>query len=478
MDERPAVNWHEGMFLRPHHFQAADRYWADQLHQASRLDRWFNWGVRRIDLDPDALKNYRFVARSLQARLRDGTVVRVPQDTAVRELDLRGPLAEQERVEVMLAVPPLQVGRANVGKPGDADARFRVDAPRDGVADEATGQNARPVQFRRLNLTLLASGAGFDPAGYETLTLATVGRSGQGAGPQLVREAVPPVLACDAWPPFREDLLQPIYHRVAALMRDLGETVREGQIGFSEADPDARRMFEQVRLLNEAVAVCRALARTDGLHPVTAYAELNRLLGQLAIFGPRRVFPELEHDYEHDAPGPCFYELKRHIDEMLRWIGADRKFQQRAFVGKGLQMQVEMDEPWLAPGWQMFVAAEANLPPAEVVALLTAGATNMKIASSDRVEQAYALGHRGLGFRHEPQPPRVLPSPSNVSYFSVDTSNKEEWAFVLRTRRVAVRLNERLLDGDLEGKKVVTFRGPAGKQPQLRVTLFVVPPKG
>src|SRR5207237_7192345 len=75
----PAVNWHEGMFLRPHHFQAAARHHHDQLRQAGRWDVHYNWGLRAVEIDPDALRNYRFVVPRLQARPRDGTLVRVPQ---------------------------------------------------------------------------------------------------------------------------------------------------------------------------------------------------------------------------------------------------------------------------------------------------------------------------------------------------------------------------------------------------------------
>ncbi|OWK37916.1 type VI secretion system baseplate subunit TssK [Fimbriiglobus ruber] len=111
------VYWHEGMFLRPHHFQAADRYWADQVAQSGRWDVPYNWGVRRIAIDTAALTNYRFVVTSLQARMRDGTVVRVPQDASLRPLeekDLKKAFDTQDRVEVVLAVPTLDVGRPNV----------------------------------------------------------------------------------------------------------------------------------------------------------------------------------------------------------------------------------------------------------------------------------------------------------------------------------------------------------------------------
>jgi hypothetical protein len=34
------------------------------------------------------------------------------------------------------------------------------------------------------------------------------------------------------------------------------------------------------------------------------------------------------------------------------------------------------------------------------------------------------------------------------------------------------------LDGDLEGKREVLIRGQPGRQPIMRFTLYIVPPKG
>ncbi len=468
------VYWHEGMLLRQHHFQASDRYWADQVAQSSRWDVAYNWGVRRILIDPNALTNYRFVVSSLQARMRDGTVIRVPQDASLPELDLRAAFSNQDRIEVLLAMQTLELGGKNVAHASGDTARFRKEVD-SRVPDENDGKTERHLEFRKMNLTLLVSGQ--DPAGYETLPLAVLSRSTTGdTTPVLHRAYIPPVLSCDAWQALRTDILQPIYYKIGSLVRDLGNTVRDRDITFLESDPEARLMFEQVRLLNEGASITRILARTEGIHPIVAYTELCRLIGQLAIFGSDRGMPELT-DYDHDNLGVCFFELKRILDQLLNMIGADRKFMARPFSGAGLQMRVEMDEPWLANGWQMFIGVESNLVSGEVIGLLTGGAMNMKIASSDRVEEVYALGHRGMVFRYEPQPPRVLPITKKDTYFSIERS-PDEWPFVQRTRRLAVRLNERLLDGDLEGKRDVMIRGQPGKQPVMRFTLYIVPPKG
>src|ERR1700676_2409474 len=100
-----AVHWHDGMFLRPHHFQAADRY---GLHLNQRHEQWgmhYGWGLREIEIDPDALAHHRFAVRSLRARLRDGAAVVVPEDGLLPALDLKAALEAESSVTVFLAVP-------------------------------------------------------------------------------------------------------------------------------------------------------------------------------------------------------------------------------------------------------------------------------------------------------------------------------------------------------------------------------------
>ena len=46
-----AVHWHEGMFLRPHQFQAEQRHRYDSARLDHKLDIYYNWGVAALDLD-------------------------------------------------------------------------------------------------------------------------------------------------------------------------------------------------------------------------------------------------------------------------------------------------------------------------------------------------------------------------------------------------------------------------------------------
>jgi len=470
----PGVSWHEGMFLRPQHFQSAERYWHDQLRQSGAWDVHYNWGLRAVGIDPDALRNYRFVVRHLQARLRDGTIVRVPHDAALAPLDLQGPLDARSPVEVSLAVPAVQLGRSNVGGADAEAARYHVDTPPDGVFDENTGQNPRPVQFRRLNVRLLA--AGQDPAGYEVLPIARVERSAQAeAVPQLDETYIPPVLGCDGWSILQEGILQQIYHRVAKLVKQRARQVESRHITFDSQSPGDRQIFEGLRVLNEAAAYLGVMAHASGVHPLPAYLELCRLVGRLAVFGADPALPDLPA-YDHDDLGRCFYTVKRYIDDLLNRGSFELGYEERPFVGSGLRMKVAMEPTWLAGAGLMFVGVESPLPTADCVQLLT-GRLNMKIGAFDRVEEIYQRGLRGLVFTHNPRPPRALPESRTLTYFQINTeASRDEWETVAKSLVLAIRLNEKLVAGNIEGQKVVAIR-TEGQTTPMQFTLYVVQTK-
>jgi type VI secretion system protein ImpJ len=135
-----SVHWHEGMFLRPQQFQAAQRYEANQRDRGAKWDSHYNWGLRSLELNATALSNHRLVIQSLQARLRDGTMVALPEDAEPPAVDLKGPLERDRALKVFLAVPSLRLGRANVAEPGQSEGgRYLVDTQP--IEDENTGLN-------------------------------------------------------------------------------------------------------------------------------------------------------------------------------------------------------------------------------------------------------------------------------------------------------------------------------------------------
>lgn len=464
------VHWHEGMFLRPQHLQAADRRLELMTDRGGKWNLHYDWGFRSVDLDLDALGNDRLVVRSLRARLRDGTLIAVPDDATLGELDLKVAFGGRNDVTIYLGVPVLQLTRANVADNGNADAaRYQVDTLQ--LEDENTGLNPQPVAVRRLNVRLLTDTQ--DHGGYEVLPLARIKKADRAeAVPQLDTSYIPPLLACDAWPPLAAGIFQQTYDRIGKKLDMFSRQVVSRGMTFDSRGQGDRLLWEQLRVMNEAYAPLGVQAFAQGVHPFTMYVALCRLVGQLSVFGAQRRPPELPK-YNHDDLGTCFWRVKQHVDALLDMV-VEPEYRERSFIGAGMRMQVALEPAWLESGWQIYVGVQSSLPAEQCQRLLTSG-LDMKIGSSERVDEIFRLGQAGLRFNYVGRPPRALPFQSGLIYFQVDRqAQQEEWDMVERSLALAIRMNENLIVSNIQGQRTLTIK-VGNQSTTLQFTLYVVP---
>ncbi|MCI0459063.1 MAG: type VI secretion system baseplate subunit TssK [Gemmataceae bacterium] len=476
-----AVHWFEGMALWPHMMQQAERFGLRQLHLSHNLDVHHDWGLRALDLDVGALASYRFAARALKARLKDGTMVSAPEDGSLAALDLRPALQTSSTITVYLGVPKLHLGRANTRDPnepavdGEA-ARARWVVGSEEIEDENAPDNPQSLRVRLLNFKLLVSTE--DHSGYEVLPIARVQKPAEAeATPQLDRTYIPPLLACESWPALAADILEHVYHRVGKKIDLRANQVVSRGITFDSKTGQDPLIFNQLHVLNEAYALLGTLVFAEGIHPLPAYVELCRLVGQLAVFGDTRKVPDLPR-YDHDDLGGCFWRVKQYLDELMGEVG-ELTYKERPFEGQGLRMQVVLEPEWLEPAWEMFVGVESPLAAEECVRLLTRGGQlDMKIGSTERVDDIFMAGTSGLKFTHSQLPPRALPARGGLIFFQVSRESQlQEWQHVQRSRTLAIRLNQNRVVGTIQGQRTLTIK-TTGQPTTMSFTLFLVPRQG
>ncbi len=269
-------------------------------------------------------------------------------------------------------------------------------------------------------------------------------------------------------------MIQAIYDRIGKKIELLATQVLARGITFDSHGQGDPMTFAQLRELNEAYSTLGVLAFVDGVHPLQAYVELARLIGQLAIFGETRRPPTLPR-YDHDDLGTCFYRAKHYLDDLLDLL-IEPNYKERAFVGAGLRMQVALETNWLESVWDMYIGVLSPLDPEECIRMLTRpGQLDMKIGSSDRVDTVYRMGLPGLRFTHSPHPPRALPTAPGLIYFQIRRETSEgEWNNVQKSLTLAIRLNENLVAGNIQGQRVLSIR-TGGQSTTLQFTLYVVP---
>lgn len=462
-----AIHWAEGLFLRPQHFQTAERNLGEQIRLSEDWNVSYSYGIRRIEIDEDALANWRLVLRTCHIRLHDGSHVRFPEDANLSPTDLpKNAFDRQDRVMVYLGIPQLKLGRNNAEHSGgDLSTRYLVDSVE--IEDENQAGNSQMLEVRWTNARLLIGDDHL--SGYEALPVMRLRRGTMAeAPPEIDPEYIPPVLACDAWPILKNEIVDAIVNQVGSRVESLKRAMFDRNVAFESGHREDLEIIFKLHALNSALGYLWNLPVVKGIHPLTAYMELCRVVGMLAIFWPERRMPEVPR-YDHDDLGGCFYAVKR----LLQETGAKGpEVVKRLFTGAGLQMQVRMEREWLEPNWVFFIGVESKLSYNEVVNLLR-GELNMKVGSSRQVDTTFLKGQSGVRLNPEPEPPRALPG-RNWAYWKVDRTS-HAWKDVEDTLSLGVRINDTQVEGRIDGAQEVLIKTNDGRPIKMTFALFATP---
>lgn len=428
MPRRP-VHWFEGMFLKPHHFQAADRHVEERIRESEDWLHPHNWGLREAKIDEDALANYTLRLTSCEARFKDGSTLTIHDEAKIDALELREALSRRSEVTVYLAVPSWRRDGANAQRArADQLPRYLVESLE--WPDENTGGDEEPIEFRLLQALLLLDDQ-LTP-GFEVLPLARIARSSDdGARPRVDSSFVPPLLGLDAWSWLNEDV-QALFRQIEAWVdQEAAQTVGRKIAFDSQVLGDAERIL-RLSVLNAASAAWRAILFTRGLHPFAMYRELCRLLGQLAIFGETRR-PIQVPGYDHDDIGPVFATVMVEIRRLLGELG-QVPFEKRYFRLEGSRFQVHLDPDWTLETTKLYLGVETTeLTDADCDQLMRG---DWKLGSGEQVREIFKAGGLGLGMRPLNRIPPALPG--GVVYFEIDR-HPEFWRDVVRTRTLGLR---------------------------------------
>lgn len=480
----PQVHWFEGLFLRPHHFQANDRYWAETLQTSHQWDSPYHYGIQAIEFSKEALGNFRFQVSVLKARMPDGAIIDLDFGQEPDEVDLKDPIndamqiaapleeafASEAIVRVFLGIPKLRMGRANVSQNGDASAQRYVNSLAS-MQDESQGGNDQSIEFRWLNARLLLSTQ--DTSGYDLLPIAQIKRAGEGeASPQLDPTYIPPVLAISSWTGLGRDLIRALYDIIGQKIEVMGQQVINREMRLDRPG-DAERIL-MLNELNAAYATLGVMTAAQGVHPLTAYVELARLVGRLSIFGPDRRTAEVPA-YDHEDLYRVFHTIKLRIEELISSV-RDYEYQQRYFTGVGMGMQVSLESEWFHSDWQWVIGVnKGGLTHQECLNLLSPGQLDWKLASSREVEMRFKNRMEGLELVPVDRPIRALPASNDWIYFDL-RSGSQGWADVQETQTLAMRLKDSLIVNRdrLQGKRQLVVLHD-GKPTELEFALFAIP---
>jgi type VI secretion system ImpJ/VasE family protein len=402
------VAWHEGMFLRPQHFQAQDRFIDAQLGARVESIRPWAWGITALTIDEDLAALGKFAVSRATGILPDGTPFAIPDDLPPPEpLDVP---SDARDVIVHLTLPASQVGAVQF-RDGDApghDARFLVDEAEvaDAYSDDRTSE---PIGLGRPNLRF---GITHDQIyGRVTLGLARV-REVQNKRVMFDDRYIAPSLDAAAAPRLRGGLSD-IIGRAAQRAEELAVRAVEATDGGS----DTFASFLLLQALNRWLPVLEHLQFLPIVHPERLFEALVSLAGEIAtLIRAERKPPPLPR-YDHENPQVCFEPVFDLLQSMLSAVFERSAFQMPLDqAGPGAYVSRITDHSLFETGYFYLAVASAS-PVEEIRGLFPSVA---KIGTVQKMRQIVDSALPGVPLRHTPTPPpqlRVLPG---FVYFELD----------------------------------------------------------
>jgi type VI secretion system protein ImpJ len=451
MEALTRIVWSEGMHLAQHHFQAQSAYF-ERLTGGALADLFqAPYGLLSCELDREALLNGTVAVIAARGIMPDGLTFSFPEEPSPSPLpirDLFSPTAAAH--QVLLAIPPEQLGRANCVLPGGAPAagaRFTVSER--SLPDELTGGSERPVQLARKNFRLLLDSEA--PGELVTLPIARVLRDGAG---HFVYDPnwVGPTLRIGASERLRglvARLADMLSERAAAMLAE-----RAGNAGSAEYAPREVAGFWFLHALNTAIPTLRHWQRTGAAHPEQLYLLLAQLGGALCTFS-LTSHPRDLPAYDHDHPEACFTELERHIRQHLDVVLPTKAVTLPVRAAEpGFFAATVTDRRCFDAGASWYLGIRTGAPAADAIG--RAGKL-VKLCSAKFIARLVKEAYPGLDLEHAARPPAELSPRVGTHYFAVRRTDPC-WRSIVDTGEVGIYAPAALPDVELE-LKVILERG-------------------
>ena len=421
MSSHNSVVWHEGLFIRPQHFQQQERYWSDQLHQRVTALGNFSYGVLQLQLSQEHLSIGQLALVQGCALFADGSFCRFPDEDAIpAPLVLPSDTRANQVIYLTLALD----------NPGPAARENRYQQHAHPMVDRQA-QSAVAVE---VSLQRLQPGLQLEDQGSASQTRIPIARLlGHRSDGSLLLD--PDFMPCGL-----------VVHAIPTLQRALIEitgllTTRACSLSQRVAAPRQQEITEWhdfllLQLLQRYQLLLQHLQQLPQLHPERLFSTLLQLHAELATLMTESRQPSAITSYQHQDPGSCFIPLLNAIRTALGTMVTPRALalplQAAAF---GIRLASLHEVATLGP-ITLVLAVKAQLP---VEQLQQQFPVQSKIADPEQIRELIALQLPGVPLRHLPVAPRHLPYHAGFSYFQLD-QQLPEWAQLTRNSQLALHV--------------------------------------
>ena len=414
MTKTHRILWGEGVFLRPQHFQQQDLDLDVRLHRSTSLSCVHPWGIRALEIDPEALAGGILRVDRLEMGFQDGTYLEAPRSEPLplaRNLSDVPELGVETLVHACL--PLLNAYGGNTGEPDLPAARpVRFTTERVQAVDLFTDALESELAVLKLNVRLMLDSENRD--GHLSVPLARLLRTPAGAW-SLDEAFVPPLLELRGAPALAA-MLRRLVDILLVKSRALTASHRERVRSIVEYGTSDIASFWLLHTVNRSFPVLNHFLEFQQVHPEELYRCLAQLAGELLTFSSSLALTELP-PYRHDALTGTFQRLDTLIRQLLETVISTR-YAVIPLVSTRPSFHVgRLESDHLTEDTDYYLSVASGQPASQI---LGAVPLKLKVGSPDDVEKLLNSALAGVRLNHVAQVPAAMPVRIGNHYFALD----------------------------------------------------------
>lgn len=423
MKSNNRVAWHEGLFVRQHHFQQTQRHLDWLLEQRIAPLIGNGWGLTGLVLDTGTLGH--IALAQAEGLMPDGTPVAMPIEMAL-PASITVPKATQDCL-VHLALPrthPADADMPNAVGPVTGSRWHRYTRHQPSLPDRIDGGTAEKIDLAFPQFRLLLETERRDD--LISMPVARIVETHPDGRVILDEGFIPPLLSVTGSTVLSRFLTE-ITGLIDQRINRLIEITTDGQMDGS----DHLLLWG----LNRHSGVFHHLTDMGHLHPQDLYREMLRLAGELStLFAPRHKatrFPAYRHDDLAGSFRPLMIELRRGLSTDLA-RSTDKV--PLTFNRDLLMWETGRLDPNRLEGWRFILSFKTKTAAEDLHKVMKSRAL---ISSQERMPELRRAGAGGADLLLQPYVPQRINDRTGRVFLEIKRQG-DDWDAIRRDRSLAV----------------------------------------
>ncbi len=412
------VNWAEGLFLKPQHFQQQERYFEYSITQKYHQLGDHLWGIKTLSFNQELLQQGKLALDSASGFFADGTGFNFPNcDCSPDAITIPNNTKNQI---VYLALPVIKHN----------EYHQRYSHAHLNLLDQSTNDfDCDDIEIAKIKPILKLSSHELD--NYLVIPLAKITECRTDNSIQLDSNFIPTAIQTQAFAKLAQmavEILELLNHRSHALSQRLTDVEQSATAEITD--------FMLLQLVNRYEAVFFDLTNTAVLHPRQLYQALIQLLSELSTFtnDKRRVANMCVYNHQDLATTfmPLMHQLRHELSTVLVQSAVAITLEPR---GAGIFVGI-INEKSLLDDCHFILAISADIPSETLRKTLP---SQIKIAPVEQLHNLVMRSLPGIEIENLAIAPRQIPYHSNFLYFQINKQHSL-WQSLPQSAALALHL--------------------------------------